>query len=141
MRITSRSWETRLMVGMFGAACMAIAFGLIGWSQGSAPRIIDGDTLEISGETIRIENLDAPEMPGRAKCKSEGDLALRARDQLAAIVREGTITLRRNAERPVDRYGRTLAVVLVDGQDVAPQMILAGVARPWRGRSSDWCGG
>lgn len=103
---------------------------------GNMVRVVDGDTLEIAGETVRIENLDAPEM--RGACSAETALAARAKARLEQLVR-GKVELRRNATRPKDRYGRTLAVVTVDGRDVAGPMITEGLARPWRGKSSDWC--
>lgn len=103
--------------------------------------VTDGDTIRLAGERVRIENLDAPEMPGRAKCATEGKKALEAKALLTRLVDRGTVTLVRNQKRPKDRYGRTLARVLVDGKDVAPAMIAAGVSREWKGRSSDWCGG
>lgn len=102
--------------------------------------VVDGDTIKVAGETVRIENLDAPEMPNRAKCASEGKKALEAKALLQRLIDRGTVTLVRNTKRPKDRYGRTLARVLVSGKDVAPVMIAAGVSREWKGRSSNWCG-
>lgn len=103
-------------------------------------RVIDGDTISYGAERVRIENVDAPEMPGRAKCAVEARKALEAKAALERLVRSGTVTLVRNVKRPKDRYGRTLAVVLVDGKDVAPVLIAQGLVREWRGKSSSWCG-
>ncbi|WP_426042867.1 thermonuclease family protein [Brevundimonas sp. TWP2-3-4b1] len=48
------------------------------------------------------------------------------------------ITLTRSG---TDRYGRTLAkVTTFDGTDVGTEMISRGVADPWTGRQTDWCG-
>jgi hypothetical protein len=77
-------------------------------------RVVDGDTLDVGGERIRIVNIDTPEMPPKAKCASEADGALRARDRLDRLVRAGPVTLERTG---TDRYGRTLAHVRVDGED------------------------
>ncbi len=38
-----------------------------------------------------------------------------------------------------DRYGRTLATVSVDGQDVGEILIAEGLARPWTGHRQPWC--
>jgi micrococcal nuclease len=132
----------RIAPGASLVLVLALGLGVAAWQAVEpepALRIIDGDTLELNGETIRIENLDAPEMPGRAECQIEADLAVKAKGELERITKGKVITLRRNTQRPTDQYGRTLAVVLADGQDVATPLISAGLARPWRGRSSDWC--
>lgn len=104
-------------------------------------RVIDGDTIDLNGERIRIANIDAPEMPGRAACPHEAELALSARRMLQAQIDldPTSIEIVRQVVRPKDRYGRTLARVYVTGEDVADALIAAGVARPWRGRSSEWC--
>jgi len=38
-------------------------------------RIIDGDTVALGNERIRIENIDTPERGGRAECDAERMLA------------------------------------------------------------------
>jgi endonuclease YncB( thermonuclease family) len=56
------------------------------------------------------------------------------------LLGSGDVDIRRNAQpKPPDRYGRTLAQVLVDGEDVACILIKEGYARPWTGRREDWC--
>lgn len=105
-------------------------------------RVIDGDTIEVAGETIRIADLDAPETY-RAHCSEERALG----DQATTLLRHIMATERWKVERETnkngkvrhDRYGRTLGIVVVNGQSVAIQMIRAGVAGPWRGRSANWC--
>jgi micrococcal nuclease len=42
---------------------------------------------------------------------------------------------------PRDRYGRTLALVSVDSQDLGEALIAAGLARRWDGRRHPWCAG
>ena len=101
-----------------------------------AIRVVDGDTLDVAGERIRIVNIDTPEMPPKAKCASEADGALRARDRLDMLVRAGPVTLERTG---TDRYGRTLAHVRVDGEDAGEALVAAGLARPWEGRRRSWC--
>lgn len=112
--------------------------------ESHAVRVIDGDTFELDGETIRISNIDAPESPPRAGCWAEARLAVEAKVMLEmlsnawsasppVIVREGD-----------DRYGRTLARISDQpagvGQDVGERMIEAGLAVPWTGRQWEWCG-
>ncbi len=106
-------------------------------------RVIDGDTFVINGEVIRIANIDAPEMPPRARCASEAQRARAATESLADILgvgREGRPHLEREGR---DRYGRTLARVgfvsgFVDAGDI---MVERGHARRWTGRRESWCDG
>ncbi len=51
-----------------------------------------------------------------------------------------TLQIRSTGERVRDRYRRTLARVLVDGRDLAPEIIGAGLGRPYNGeRRRPWC--
>lgn len=102
-------------------------------------RAIDGDTYVCHGERIRLENIDAPELHGR--CASEFDAARAAR-LFAQQALDGAlaIEIRVYEKRPRDRYGRTLARVLVDGDDLGELMIGAGLARSYHGEGRrSWC--
>jgi endonuclease YncB( thermonuclease family) len=102
-------------------------------------RVIDGDTFRASREIIRIENIDTPELGNRAECDAERLLARHASDAMRQIIANarGPVQITRNGK---DRFGRTLARVTIDGQDIGEQMIKAGFAVPWNGRVHDWCG-
>jgi micrococcal nuclease len=88
-------------------------------------RVIDGDTLEVTGgERVRLLSIQAPELNARtraddAECGAEGAEA--ARDALTDLLPPGTtVTLRGLPGEPAkDRYGRTLsnAYVPVDGTE------------------------
>jgi micrococcal nuclease len=130
---------------------IAVALTLMAWpaiAQTSgevvnigALRVVDGDTVVIGRERVRISNLDAPEMTGRSRCALEAKLALDAKDMMKDELfgSHKTVVLVRDVRRPRDKYGRTLAHLTVNGVDVADGLIAKGVARPWRGRSSNWC--
>lgn len=103
-------------------------------------RVIDGDTLEDMRDdiTYRIVNIDTPETGSRARCSAERELGNRA----TATVRTLISQTRRVDVRPTgrtDRYGRTIAFVVLDGHDMGETLIAAGLARPWRGRREPWC--
>lgn len=105
---------------------------------GSALRVncvVDGDTLWIDREKVRIAAIDAPETAGR--CASETALAARATRRLAELVSARELTLARNG---VDRYGRTLATVHTAEGDVGDILVSEGLARRWEGRRTGWCG-
>jgi len=98
--------------------------------------VTDGDTIRVAGERIRILNIDTAEMPGRARCAYEADMALAAKARLGQLLASGEITVARDG---VDRYGRTLALLRVDGVDVGEQLIREGAAQRWRGHKAQWC--
>jgi endonuclease YncB( thermonuclease family) len=106
---------------------------------GAALIVIDGDTIRSDEERIRLEGIDAAEI-GHAQCEAERRLAVLSKQRLQQLLGSGSVDIRRNQhpDKP-DRYGRTLAQVLVDGEDVACVLIKEGYARPWRGRREDWC--
>jgi len=48
--------------------------------------VIDGDTIRLGAERIRILNIDAPETEGRARCNAERRLAAVATMTLTEII-------------------------------------------------------
>ena len=79
---------------------------------GVVDTVIDGDTFTLnSGETIRLANVDAPEKgkPNAAK----------AREELNRLIGGKTITYDIKAR---DTYGRLVAEVWVDGNNVNNEM-------------------
>ena len=100
--------------------------------------VVDGDTIKIGGESIRLMGFDTPETY-RAKCNAEkawGDRATRRVRALLASVQ--TITLQVNPRK--DKYGRSLATLFVGGRDIGPILIGEGLAREYHGgRRQGWC--
>ncbi len=101
------------------------------WS-GIVTKISDGDTLWIKPAPdqrpakVRLQGIDAPEI-----CQAWG---AEARDALAQRVlrRRVTINTRRN-----DDYGRALARIDLDGEDVAGWMVQQGHAWSYRYRRDE----
>jgi endonuclease YncB( thermonuclease family) len=102
-------------------------------------RVIDGDTIRVGSEVIRLENIDTPEVGNRAECDSERLLAQHASEAMRQIISSarGPVTIERRGK---DRFQRTLARVTIAGRDIGLQMIELGFAVPWKGRVHDWCG-
>ena len=100
--------------------------------------VVDGDTIWLGGEKIRLLGIDAPEIGSTADCLKEKRTGRVATERMAAIVSSGAIELRR---RGTDRYGRTLAAVLVDGRDAGEVLMREGLAVPYEGRATaaPWC--
>ncbi|MCX5512260.1 nuclease [Kaistia algarum] len=105
---------------------------------GESLRVVDGDTVRLGAERIRLIGLDAPELHG--KCREEKRLAMRARDRLAELLATDDVEIIRSVR--LDKYRRTLAIVRADGVDVARVLISEGLARPYHGeRRRSWCEG
>jgi endonuclease YncB( thermonuclease family) len=117
------------------ALAVALLLALAFPAHAESIRVIDGDTFMWGSERVRIENIDAPEIEG--KCDYERRLAQDAKRELGRLLFSGQVELRRIPRK--DRYGRTLAKVSVNGQDVGQAMIAKQVARPWRGKREPWC--
>ena len=97
---------------------------------GSA-RVIDGDTIEVAGERIRLHGIDAPESHQASRrrgvtwlCGAEASRALRG------LVGDEPV---RCDERGRDRYGRLISVCWANGMDVNARMVATAVISP-RGR-------
>jgi len=91
--------------------------------------VVDGDTVWIEGEKIRISEIDTPEMDGR--CPAERALALRAQARLVELLNAGPVQFERVG---TDRYGRTLARFGA----VSETLIREGLAHRWPSRKG-WC--
>ncbi len=104
-----------------------------------ACRAIDGDTIRCARERIRISNIDTPELGAHARCHAEAERAERAKRFTAERLAAGPVEVTRDARRPRDRYGRTLATVRAGGRDLGEALIEAGLARRWDGRRHPWC--
>ena len=116
--------------------------------------VVDGDTVRVAGETYRLVGFNAPETGRRAQCARERDLADRATTRLRNLI--GAVG---NAElRPVQcsctpgthgtrecNYGRSCAILSIDGRDVGSVLISEGLARRYAcgpttcPRRPSWC--
>lgn len=97
--------------------------------------VVDGDTIWLDGEKIRLEGFNTPEMNG--ECNRESQLARKARSKLSRALSSNPFEVARGGH---DRYGRRLATVSVNSVDVGDPLIRDGLAHVWRGRKQDWCG-
>ena len=116
----------------------AVAVALLLLASSGSLYVIDGDTLAFGRERVRIANLDAPDVGSHAHCALEQRRGEAARAFALSVMRRAAVVQVVDRQGR-DRYGRTLARVMIDDRDFGRVMIAAGHGRPWRGRSSDWC--
>jgi len=103
----------------------------------SGRSVHDGDTIRCGRERVRLADIDAPELPDSPKCQDgrrsyawcDFDAGYRSRDALRAFLQSGKVEVYRQGE---DKYGRTLAIVSVNGVSAGDYLISLGLAKPWR---------
>lgn len=100
--------------------------------------VIDGDTIRIDGQSVRIADIDTPEVQNYA-CPQEKALGDRATQRMLALVNDGVFALARWDGRDEDQYGRKLRVLERDGQSLGMILVAEGLARPWDGARRSWC--
>ncbi len=110
------------------AAFALLAFEALGADLVSGvPRIVDGDTIAIDAVKIRLEGIDAPEsdqlcLDGRA---ARWTCGIAARDQLAKHIGSRVVDCTPSG---LDRFGRTLAVCRLNGENLNAWMVREGWA-------------
>lgn len=100
--------------------------------------VVDGDTIWLDGEKIRVADIDAPETH-EPRCEKEADLGRRATDRLHQLVNAGPFSVATLGGRDNDRYGRKLRVLTRNGRSLGDMLVAEGLARTWAGRREPWC--
>lgn len=100
-------------------------------------RVIDGDTLEISGQRIRLFGIDAPEHGQVCRNVSNIDYGcgIKASAEVDGLVSGQVISCQ---PRSRDKYGRVVAVCLVAGQDLGNKIVAEGWAVAFERYSRDY---
>ncbi len=100
--------------------------------------VIDGDTIEVHGQRIRLHGIDAPE--SRQLCRLDGKPWQCGKDAANALAKK-------IARRPVtcedlgrDRYKRIIARCTAAGEDLEKWMVVNGWALAYRRYSLDYTG-
>jgi len=118
---------------------------LLGLSRSAPPgrgltgpaKVLDGDTIVVAGEVVRLHGIDAPEMDQTFQVRGQqmvcGTMAMAALEALVAGVRLRCEVVER------DRHGRLVAKVFSpNGVDVCRRMVAAGWALAYRQYSLDY---
>ena len=107
--------------------------------QGSQIYVIDGDTIDIGGERVRLVGYDTPETY-RARCDYERQLGNMATARLRDLI-DGVKQVDLMLLPGRDKYGRLLGRLYVNRADVGGTLIGEGLARRYEGgRRKGWCG-
>jgi len=112
------------IIGLVGAAIVSVLIACPALAD--TARVIDGDTLELNGERIRLHGIDAPEM--KQTCERDGVTWLcgkEARKALAAWIGRRDVDCVGDKR---DKYNRLLAHCSVDDQDIGEWMVSRGLA-------------
>lgn len=99
--------------------------------------VVDGDTIWLKGQKIRVADIDAPETHD-FRCASEKERGDRATRRLEELLESGPIILQ-SIDRDEDTYGRKLRIVLVNGASVGDTLVSEGLARYYGNGRRPWC--
>lgn len=118
----------RSIAAMFACALLALAAPAAADPISGVASVIDGDTIEIHGQRIRLNGIDAPE--SRQMCEDGASKQYRC-GQIAAFALDDFLAKRRPVsciEVDRDRYGRSVAVCTAGGVDIAEWLVKQGHA-------------
>lgn len=117
---------TSLVFAILLAACARILFEPSGREVSGRAFALDGDTIRIGENRIRLKGIDAPEL--NQSCMRNGTPILcgeKARDTLLGMILNRHVECRVSGR---DRYQRLLARCFVDGEDIGARMVSDGLA-------------
>ena len=98
--------------------------------------VIDGDTIEIRGQRIRLFGIDAPE--GRQLCERDGRPYRCGQEAALALADKIGRRTVQCEQKDVDRYGRIVAVCRLGGEDLNGWLVRNGYAVAYRRYSLDY---
>jgi endonuclease YncB( thermonuclease family) len=100
--------------------------------------VVDGDTLWLNGEKIRIADIDTPEISS-PKCQREYKLGILAKQRLVVLLNEGEFSLTTSRWGDEDRYGRKLRLLFRNSESIGNRLVQEGLAHRWNGHKISWC--
>lgn len=125
--------RTHGLIAAAAAIMLVVALVTFNWPhRGEAWRVINGDTLDLGGERIRLFGIDAPE-----RGQSCGPVACgtAATEALADILSAEPV---RCTRVNTDRYGRTVARCRAGRHEVNREMVRRGMAWAYHQYGDDY---
>jgi endonuclease YncB( thermonuclease family) len=118
-----------------------VATSAIGTAAAQSPvvgvaSVIDGDTLEIHDQRIRLHGIDAPE--SGQSCEKDGKQYRCGQQAALALADKIGQALIRCEQRDIDRYKRTVAVCRLGVEDLNGWMVRQGWTIAYRQYSRDY---
>jgi endonuclease YncB( thermonuclease family) len=99
---------------------------------------LDGDTLALNGEHVRLHGIDAPERTQTCSVHGQPWACGRGAQQYLAAATGGRTVVCQGSKR--DRYGRLIAVCSVDGRNLNADLVRQGWAIAYRRYALDYVG-
>lgn len=100
--------------------------------------VLDGDTLRFGGATVRIADIDAPEVFS-PECAAELKHGNRATDRLLQLVNSGPFEVAPGGGKDRDLSGHALRLLLRGGRSVGATLVAEGLARTPGEAQRGWC--
>ena len=121
---------------------MTISLAEISLRQYNDLYCYDGDTCYVTVDgtktKIRLLELGTPEI-SKPRCDAELQLGLNARDYLNDLIDNAT-TIEFKTDYTEDYFGRILAYLIVDGEDVSAKIVKNNLGVVYdRNNKQDWC--
>jgi endonuclease YncB( thermonuclease family) len=122
---------TTLVGALYVGSILPARSDVIGQAQ-----VIDGDTIRVSGERVRLYGIDAPESGQSCTLSGVGwPCGQNAARMLTSVTNGQVVTCKGNRR---DRYGRLIAVCYVGVDDLNARMVRDGWALAYRRYGSDY---
>lgn len=131
-----RRWPWALAIAAAGGTAW-LAYGIY---TPKPIKVIDGDTVERGGVRHRLKGYDAPEIR-QAKCPAEKKRGVTARARLEQLIATAKTTHLAPGLK-LEKYGRMLSTLTIDGEDVAAIAVREGWGMRFNGGREprpDWC--
>ncbi len=101
--------------------------------------VVDGDTIWLNGDKIRIADIDTPEI-SNPSCAAEARLGERATERLTHLLNASAFAVLPNPDgRDEDPYGRKLRVLARGGESIGDMLVAEGLAHEWGAGQRSWC--
>lgn len=125
----------RLMLGAVLVSLSAASNAQVQTYKGRAT-VVDGDTITVAGQRVRLWGIDAPESQQRCdRASTAYACGAESTRYLAALIGSQDVNC---SVKTIDRYQRAVALCTVEGRDIGGEMVSAGWALAFVRYSGDY---